>query len=531
MAPRAANSEIYWDQDAVDKVTAFIECLTLTKATKSQKPEPFVLLPHSREIVSQVYGWRWRKNGRRVVEKVFASFGRKQAKTQTAAGIVVYEFFLGDEPMHEIYFAATAAEQASLCYRAVLDMILADPELSALCKITDSIRRIVNIANGNELKVLSADGKKQHGLNPSLTVRDELHAWGPPEQELSDALTTGSMSRSNPLDIIVTTAGSDMETICGREYAYAKRVLSGEIDDPKYLPIIYEVPREADWTDQSLWPMALPLLKTGHHDLERYQAEFKKAQLEPSEQNKFRRLYLNQWTSSETQWIPLQKWDECLYAVPDEELNGCDCWAGLDLGTTGDFTAFSLVFRLNDGRIALRVWCYVPEETLDERQRRDGINYRYWVERGWLRTTGGKTTDQNEVFRHIAELHERYQIKTLAFDRWRAKYIAEKCEDLGISMMEFGQGYASMSPAIERFEDLVYNHRLLQDGNLCLRWNMDCAQVMNDPAGNKKIVKPKTHQKQKHVDASVSSVMAVAAMCLAEVVDDPYSRGRSAVIV
>jgi phage terminase large subunit-like protein len=536
MATESVNSKqsqfpgAYFDQSKVDEVIQFIESLTLTKCTLSGQPEPFLVLDHWRDPITNIYGWR-RPDGTRVVRKAYISFGRKQAKTQGAAGIAAYEFFMGDEPRQEIYFAASSADQASICFSAVADMIRVDEELESICRITDSIKKSVNFVNGNLLKVLSADGKKQHGLNPSLSIKDEYHCWGPPEEELDTALNTGSKSRRQPLQLIITTAGTDQESLCGREYEYARKVMAGTIIDPTYLAYIHEVPREAEWTDKSLWPLALPLLRTGHHKLSDYEEEFSQALQRPDKQNEFRRLYLNQWTSAETQWIPLQNWDECVAHVSDEELDGADCWAGLDLGSTGDFTAFSLVFRLSDGRIVLRCWCYVPDETLDERQRRDGINYRYWVERGWMRTTGGKTTDQGEVFRHIAELHDRYQIKTLAFDRWRAKYIAEKCEEIGIEMMEFGQGYASMSPAIERFEDLVYNHRIMQDGNLCLRWNMDCAQVMNDPAGNKKIVKPKTHQKQKHVDAAVSSVMGVAAMCLAEVVDDPYSKGHSAVVV
>ena len=521
---------IWFSQAHVQAAVDFIECLTLTKATRSQRPEPFKLLPHSRKMVANVYGWR-RADGRRVIEKVFASFGRKQAKTQTAAAFATYEFFLGDEPMQEIYFAATAADQAAVCYKAVLDMILADETLSSVCKITDSTRRIVNLANGNELKVLSADGKKQHGLNPSVVIFDELHAWGPPEQELYDALTSGSMSRANPLWITITTAGSDKETICGREYDYAKRVALGQVEDPTYLPIIYEVPVDADWTDRSLWAMALPLLQTGHHSLEKYEVEFKKAQIEPSEQNKFRRLYLNQWTSSETQWIPLRNWDECLQPVSEEVLAKAPCWGGLDLGSTGDFTAFSLAWKLPDGRVALRSWAYVPAATLAERQKRDGINYSYWVERGWMRTTGGNTTDQDEVFEHIESLVKQYDLQCLAFDRWDAKYIVKKAEAIGVQAMEFGQGYQSMSPAIKVFEPLVYNHLLCHEGNLALRWNMDCAQVTNDPAGNKKLVKPKTHQKSKHIDMAVSSVMAVGAMCLVEEQFDPYANGAGARIV
>ena len=305
-----ATSEIYFSPAHVQNVCDFIESLTLTKATKSRKPEPFQLLQHSKRIIAGIYGWR-KPNGDRLVEKVYAAFGRKQAKTQTAAGIVAYEFFMGDEPQHEIYFIATAADQAAVCYNAVRDMILAAPELYEKCDITDSRREIRNTENGNIMKALSADGKKQHGSNPSVVIRDEYHAFGSPEQELDDAMTSGSMSRQNPLLLTITTAGSDKETPCGREYDYAVAVRDGKIIDPTYLPIIYEVPADAEWTDKSLWRLALPLLDTGHHSIERYEAEFRKAQANPSEQNKFRRLYLNQWTSAETQWIPILNWDAC----------------------------------------------------------------------------------------------------------------------------------------------------------------------------------------------------------------------------
>jgi phage terminase large subunit-like protein len=521
---------VFFDVDAVKRAVDFIECLTLTKSTRSQKPEPFKLLPHSLKIVSNVYGWR-KPNGHRVIEKVFASFGRKQAKTQTAAAIATYEFFMGDEPMQEIYFAATAADQAAVCYKAVLDMILAEPTLAAACKITDSVRKIVNVQNGNELKVLSADGKKQHGLNPSLVIFDELHAWGAPEAELFDALTTGSMSRANPLWLTITTAGTDRETICGREYEYAKRVQSGEVTDPSYLPIIYEVPADADWTDKTLWPMALPLLQTGHHDISRYESEFQKALQQPSEQNKFRRLYLNQWTSAETQWIPIKIWDECAVEVPDEDLMGVPCWGGLDLGASNDFTAFTLAFKLADDRVVLRSWAYVPGSTLAERAKRDGMNYQSWVDRGWMRTTAGATTDYDEVFDHIEALAGRYDVQAIAFDRWRIKYIEKRAEEAGIKLIEWGQGFRDMSPAIEIFERLAYNQQIAHDGNAALRWNMDCSTVKSDPAGNKKLVKPPIYQRSKHIDMAVSAVMAVGASMLIEGEYDPYANGATAVVV
>lgn len=520
----AEDNQPYFDQAKVDEVVAFFECLTLTKSTKSMGPEPFEVLPHTRRIIEGIYGPR-RADGRRQTRKLFATFGRKQAKTQIAAGIATYEFFMGEEPKQEIYFAATAVDQAARCYEAVHDMIVADEELDKLCRITPSIRRIVNLQNGNVMQVLSADGKKQHGSNPSLVIFDELHAWGAPHLELHKALSTGSKSRRQPLWLTITTAGSDLESLWGQEYEYAKGVESGRIEDPHYVPVIYELPKEADWTDKRLWHLALPLLETGHHSLADYEADFAEAIQRPAKQNEFRRDYLNQITATETQWIPMAAWDECEKELSEEAYSMAPCWGGLDLGSSNDFTAFSLAFKVSFDKVYLRTWAYVPAATLAERSKRDGINYQYWVERGWLRTTKGNTTDWDEVFDHILQLRDRFDLQAIAFDRWRIKYIERRAEEAGIQLLEWGQGFRDMAPAIELFERLVYDQNLAHDGNMAMRWNMDCAQVTSDPAGNKKLVKPKTHQKSKHIDMAVASVMAPAAALLVERDVDPYANG------
>jgi len=522
----------HWNQAKADEAVNFIECLTLTKCTLSGEPEPFVLLPHWRPVVEKLYGWR-RADGTRQYRKGFFTFGRKQAKTQGAAAIATFEFFMGDEPMQEIYFAATAVKQAAICYRAVAEMIQAEPQLASKCKITPSTRTIVNLENGNELQVLSADGAKQHGLNPSLVIFDELHAWGAPEAELHAALTTGSKSRRQPLWLTITTAGSDPESICGQEYDYACRVRDEKIVDPSYLPVIYEIPKDADWTDRSLWPLALPLLNTGHHKLSDYEEEFAQAQQRPEKQNEFRRLYLNQWTSTVTQWLPLDAWDALTEpsAYSDEYLAQFPVWGGLDLGASNDLAALALCFRTGENTAVLRVTGFLPESTIEERSARDGINYRYWVEKGWLKATKGKTVDFDEVFEHIERMQQRFDLQAIAYDRWRAKYIEKRASEAGIQLLEWGQGFQSMTPAIEAFEDLVHNSRVSHDGNAAMRWNIDCCQLKSDGAGNKKLIKPPVHQKSKHIDMAVAAVMAVGASFLVEGAYDPYAHGAGVSIL
>jgi phage terminase large subunit-like protein len=505
-----SDSGIWFDADAVSMAETLIGTLTLTKATKSQRPEPFELLRHSRKLIANLLGWK-RADGTRMYTKAYASMGRKQAKTQTIAALAVVEFFLNPEPEQEIYMAATDRDQATICFDAVASLIRHHEDLSALVQVTDSRKLIKHKQTGSIIRALSSDGSGKHGYNPSLTIMDELHAWGAAEQELYDALTTGSMSRRNPLLVMITTAGSSQESICYREYKYAKQILNGDIKDDSYFPMIYEVPHDADWTDKSLWPLALPLLETGHHTYQKYEKEFEQALVRPALQNKFRRLYLNQWTSVNTQWIPIRQWDACIGEIPD--LTGVPCYGGLDLAAVRDLTAFALCWPYQ-GKVYYKAWGYVPEAAVQEKSQSDGVRYDIWAEHGHVRLTPGNTTDWRYVVAHIKDLAEQYRIEAIAFDRWGARDTAAELQAAGLKVIEFGQGFGSMSPAAKRFESLVHEQTLVHDGNPVLRWCLDCTEVMHDPAGNIKPVHSDRRRDSSRNDLAIAAVMATGIMVI-----------------
>ena len=217
---------------------------------------------------------------------------------------------MGQEQSPEIYLAAKTTEQSSIIFRACADFINASPELSKMLTVTPYSKTIYNPANNGYLKALSGEGKQQHGRSPSAVLIDELHIWSESEQELWDALQSGSMARRQPLWLYLTTAGVDEYSLCGREYFYAKQVLSGVIDDPYYLPLIWEVPKDADWTDEKNFHLANPSVG----DIVSMQSLIEgrdKALNSPSEQTAFRRLNLNQWVNAKSTWIPLSKFDLC----------------------------------------------------------------------------------------------------------------------------------------------------------------------------------------------------------------------------
>lgn len=306
---------IYFDASAARLHLGFASCLTLTECTKSGQPEPLVLLPPHKKLVVNVLCWK-RADGRRLYRRVYFSVARKNAKTQGAAVVGIDLLVLDPEPRQQIYIAAGDTEQASNCYRAAKAMVEADEELSDLLVVKDYRREIINPATGSVLRAISAVGKNKHGFNPSTVILDELHVWGADKQELYDALTSGSGARRQPLFIILTTAGVDEYSICGREYDRACKVRDGIIQDPTYLPMIYEIPKDADWTDERNWLLSNPCLgETVQIDFLR--EEKQKALEDPSEQSKFRRLYGNQWVNSASTWIPRISWDACCLTDSD----------------------------------------------------------------------------------------------------------------------------------------------------------------------------------------------------------------------
>lgn len=310
---------VYFDAQSVALDFAFIESLTLTKSTKSGRPEPFRLLPPHKKLVGNLLGWK-REDGTRLYKRVYFSVARKNAKTQLAAALGLDMLVMDGEASPEIYIAAKDRDQAGVCFEAAADMVRASDEMDwergGFLKVVEYKKEIRNLLNGGKLRALSSAGKSKHGFNPSTVIIDEFHVWGSPEQELYDALTSGSVARRQPLTIIITTAGVDEYTLCGREYEYACRVRDGIIQDATYLTLIYELPKDADWTDEKNWHLANPTLGEIVR-VEALREARDKALSMPSEQTKFRRLQCNQWVNAKDVWIPLQNWDDC-------------CWNGSD---------------------------------------------------------------------------------------------------------------------------------------------------------------------------------------------------------
>jgi phage terminase large subunit-like protein len=266
---------------------------------------PFELRPWQESIIRQLF--QRGRDGRRRYRSCLLMLPRKNGKTELCAAIGIY-CLLFDTRQGEIYLAAAEREQASKVFHAMLAMVQADAKLLNALDIIESQKRIIHKASGSFCRAISAEAYSKHGFNASVVIYDELHCA--PNRDLYDVLVTSQGGRSEPLFITISTAGYDRQSILWELYAHAKKVEATPRLDPTFLPIIYEAPEDADWTDEAVWRGCNPALGD-FRSLEDMRILCQRAKDIPAQEMTFRRLYLNQWTESATRWIPLPAWDAC----------------------------------------------------------------------------------------------------------------------------------------------------------------------------------------------------------------------------
>lgn len=465
------------------------------------KGVPFELLPWQREVIGKLFG-TVKKDGTRQYRTVYVEIPKKQGKSELVAGVALMLLFADHEPGAEIYSAAGDRDQASIVFNVAADMVRQNPALGKRCKILETTKRIVH-NNGNIYRVLSSDVHTKHGFNAHGVLFDELHAQ--PNRELWDVLTQGSgAARTQPVVFAITTAGYDRHSICWELHEYARKVRDGVVKDPAFLPVLYYAEETEDWTSPEVWAKANPSLGITT-TVEEMQQSCDQARENPAQENNFRRLRLNQWTKQESRYIPMEAWRRCAGPVDEAELERLPCWGGLDLASSIDIAAFELVFPVGgEIRVLSRFW--VPEENLEKRAKRDRVPYDVWVKQGYITATPGNVIDYAFIEAEIVALSKRFEIREIAFDRWGATQMSQNLTAAGFVMVQFGQGYQSMSAPTKELLKLILAGKFRHGDNPVLGWMADNVVVTTDPAEN---VKPDKAKSTERIDGIVAAIMAL----------------------
>jgi len=500
--PEIDKGDCYFDKEAADKVINFFHN-ELRFIEGERAGQAFALELWQVAIVANLFGWK-RPDGSRRYREAFIFCGRKNGKTPYIAGILSYMAFEDGEAGAQLYSAAADQPQAALIYRHAKGMICKNEKLLEKSKIYTSYKSIEFPATDSIYRALSAEAYTKDGLNSSFVVIDELHAQ--PNRDLVDVLITSTGTRSQPLVIHITTAGYDKNSICYEKYDYACKVRDGIIHDPSFLPVIYEVPQDAKWDDESVWPLANPNLGVSI-GVDYLRRECERAKNSAAYENTFRRLHLNQWTDTDVKFITQDKWNLCGGRWrEDMTATGSVAYAGLDLSTTTDLAAFVLAVPQSDGGIAIRPYCWLPRENARKREIKDRVPYEAWARQGFIELTEGDVIDYDVIRRRINEIGKEYNIKEIAADRWNATQIITQLGGDGFEIVAFGQGFHDMSAPTKELEKLVIGGKLYHPNHPVLNWCCSNLSVEIDAAGNMKPSKKKSTEK---IDLMVALIMAI----------------------
>lgn len=498
-----SQKDYYFDKKAADKAVNWIQkYITHVKGELAETPV-YLEKWQQDDIVRPLFGWKDKLTGFRRYRTVYVEIPRKNAKSTLAAGIGLYLLMADGEKGAEIYSAAADRSQAGIVFDVARRMVEHRRALSSRCNVFKN--SVTYEKTGSFYKAISADAHTKHGFNAHGIIFDELHTQ--PNRELYDVLTTSVGSRRQPVTLLLTTAGYDKNSICWEIHEYARKVKEGIIKDESFLPVLYTVDRKADIFAPETWKAANPgfgsIVKADY-----IEQQVNRIKNEPSFEATFRRLHLNQWTDAEDTWISDLDWMACNKG-PINKKNR-KCYAGLDLASTRDISAFVLLWIDENENIDIEAYMWIPEDTAKARSMSADVNYLEWVRQGYLYTTPGNVTDYNQIKNKILELYEKHPFDAFGFDSWNSSQLINDLVLEGIPLKTFDKvsmGMGTISEPTKKLEVYTLNKQINHAGNPILRWMMSNVTIMH---GNNDAIRIDKNKSKEKIDGIMAIIIALS---------------------
>ena len=489
---------LYFDEDEAERVLRFFDFLRHSKGEWGG--QPFILSPWQQAYLWVLFGWRKKATGTRRFRISYLEVARKAGKSSLAAGVALYLLDADKEPGAEVYSAATKRDQAKIVHGEACRMVRASTMLKQF--ITVRTDNMFVLDTNSKFEPLSSDYNSLDGLNIHGAIVDEVHAHK--TRDLWDILETATGARRQPLMFAITTAGVSRQGICRELHDYLEKVLDGSLEDDSFCGIIFTLDEEDDYTDERVWVKANPNLGVSVK-LDDLRDKIRKAREAPAALNAFLRLHMNIWTQAETRWIDPDAWAACGEQTPLEDLRKEPCYAGLDLSSTTDISAFVLKFPRTGDALG---WFWIPEDEMEKRERRDRVPFSAWVRHGYVEATPGNVIDYEYIRQRIKQVAADFRgLREIGYDPWNATQLAIQFEEDGFNVVPVRQGFQTLSPAAKELEREIMSGELKHGGNPVLRWMAANVVLAIDPAEN---IKPDKAKSAERIDGIVALCMAIS---------------------
>lgn len=478
--------------------------------------EWFKLLRHSKGILAgqpiridendwqlfnngNLYGWYHKDTGYRRFTKGYIQVARKNAKSQNMAGIGLYEcsyYSTKNNEVSEVYSAGTKKDQSKLIFNEAKLMLKGSPLADRFSRLRTEI---IHKKTGSFFRPLSKeDGQKGDGTNPQCFLIDEYHQH--PTSEFYDLAVSGMKARREPLLLIITTAGFDLNVPCyQQEYKYCSKILEGIIKNDSYYVMICELDEEDDISDERNWIKANPIVMSYPEGIQRMRESYEEAKEVPEKMRTFLTKNLNVWIQQKDNgYMNMDKWRACGQEIDKDTLKsmikGFECIAGVDLSAKIDLTSVSFIFKLENGKYLVISHSFIPEDTLKEKMRSDKVPYDLWVKQGYITLTPGAVVDYNFIKQYIKDFEEEYEctVSEICVDPWNATQFMQDMDNEGYTIVEIRQGIPTLGGPTKDFRDQVYAGNVIHTNNPVLTYAVGNAVVKKDHNENIKLDKEKS---------------------------------------
>ena len=481
--------------------------------------KPLKLAPFQKRFILAVY------DNRAGTRRAYLSIARKNGKTGLIAGLVLAHLVGPMAVLNgRLVSGARSRDQAAQVFELAAKMVHLSAKLSDIVRIVPSGKRLIGLTLNTEFQALAADGTTAHGLSPALAILDEVGQVRGPKDDFVDAITTSQGAHEAPLLIAISTQAANDADLFSLWLDDASRS-----NDPHIVSHVYQAPAECKLDERAAWKAANPALGIfrSRKDL---QEQAKQAVRMPSAENTFRWLCLNQRIQANSPFVSKKVWLDNSATPMPEAFEANAVYAGLDLSARQDLTALVLVAKDADGVWHVRSYFWAPAAGLVERARRDRAPYDLWQSQGYLETTPGASVDYAFVAQRLSDIAADCDLRMMAYDRWRIKDMQRELDERGISipLVECGQGYRDMSPALDALEGELANGRVRHGGHPVLTWCAANAITSRDAAGNRKLDKSKETGR---IDGMVALAMAIGAAPRHEYVGPSVYEQRGLVIL
>lgn len=468
------NSDMYFDEQCVDDAIDFISCMKHFLGKTAGKP--FILEPFQEFLIANILGIKWVNTGHRVCKEAYIQVARKCGKDALVAAINLYLLIADGEASPELVCCANSREQARILFKYIDEFARSIDPKGAVIK---HYRNYISVpSNGGICKVISSDASKGDGMNLHAFCVDEYHEAK--SRDIYDVLKSSQGMRTQPLGIIITTAGFNLESPCHDMYMLAIEILNGVKEDDTFMPFIWQLDEEDDWTDPKNFIKVQPNL--GVTVTEEFMlGEVKKALNDSTAEVGVRTKVMNQWCNSANVWIPQELIARTMKPVNLEDFMGSVCIIGMDLASVGDFCSITAMIEKDEKRY-YKTWTFLPEDTYKNSPNKE--LYTKFVKEDCLIITPGNCCDYDYIINKICEINNIIPVSVIYTDAWNATQVMIKLGEIGFNVQPFSQAIGNYNACTKQMELDIKQGNCIINKSVCVLWQFGNVFLKFDHQGN-----------------------------------------------